>query len=331
MSSPPERRTSERSDPSAGRTHPCRPAPNSACRTSPTRESELCSEAAASRADSGAKPTCLIWPGGKRASAFRGARTLTLRANQTKETANAYSNKSRQHGKHPLADRARHPECRLGRAGPVKDRAMGGGKQARRREVDRPGEARQREADARPAPDHGAGPHEGRGRYDRRVRAREPLARGGHQRGRGCAHRFPHRPPLRATSVFREAGGIVGDLRGMVSTGLRAVRTRLELLAIELGEEKEWAVRFLAIAVTALYLVTFGILLAIFALVLSAAEENRPAILASFAAVFLVCGGAGVAYIVAASKRRSPLFADTIAVPKGDEKALQEGLRGTGD
>ena len=131
--------------------------------------------------------------------------------------------------------------------------------------------------------------------------------------------------------MFREAGGIVGDLRGTVSTGLRAVRTRLELLAIELGEEKEWAVRFLAIAVTALYLVTFGILLAIFALVLSAAEENRPAILAGFAAVFLVCGGAGVAYIVAASKRRSPLFADTIAVLKGDEKALQEGLRGTGD
>jgi uncharacterized membrane protein YqjE len=131
--------------------------------------------------------------------------------------------------------------------------------------------------------------------------------------------------------VFREAGGIVGDLRGTVSTGLRAVRTRLELLAIELGEEKEWAVRFLAIAVTALYLVTFGVLLAIFALVLWAAEENRPAILAGFAALFLVFGGAGVAYIVAASKRRSPLFADTIAVLKGDEKALQEGLRGTGD
>ena len=131
--------------------------------------------------------------------------------------------------------------------------------------------------------------------------------------------------------MFREAGGIVGDLRGTVSTGLRAVRTRLELLAIELGEEKEWAVRFLAIAVTALYLVTFGVLLAIFALVLWAAEENRPAILAGFAAVFLVSGGAGVAYIVTASKRRSPLFADTIAVLKGDEKALQEGLRGTGD
>ncbi len=131
--------------------------------------------------------------------------------------------------------------------------------------------------------------------------------------------------------MFREAGGIVGDLRSTVSTGLRAVRTRLELLAIELGEEKEWAVRFLAIAVTALYLVTFGVLLAIFALVLSAAEANRPAILAGFAAVFLVSGGAGVAYIVTAAKRRSPLFADTIALLKGDEKALQEGLRGTGD
>ena len=45
--------------------------------------------------------------------------------------------------------------------------------------------------------------------------------------------------------MFREAGNIVGDLRGLASTGVRAVRTRLELLGIELKEEKAWLVRFL--------------------------------------------------------------------------------------
>ena len=132
-------------------------------------------------------------------------------------------------------------------------------------------------------------------------------------------------------AAVREATGIVGDVKGLASTGLRAVRTRLELLAIELKEEKAWAVRFLVIAVAALYLLSFGLLLAILALVVWASAENRPAILALFAGVFLVAGGAGVAYIVGASKGRTPLFQETIAILKGDEQALREGLRGTGD
>jgi uncharacterized membrane protein YqjE len=131
--------------------------------------------------------------------------------------------------------------------------------------------------------------------------------------------------------VFREATGIVGDLRGLASTSLRAVRTRLELLAIELMEEKAWAVRFLVIAIAALYLLTVGLLLAIFALVLWASEENRPAILACFAAVFLASGAGGAWYIVQASRQRPPLLQDTIAVLKGDEQALRDGLGAAGE
>ena len=129
----------------------------------------------------------------------------------------------------------------------------------------------------------------------------------------------------------RESTGIIGDVRGLFSSGLRAVRTRLELVAIELSEEKAWAVRFLVVAVAGLYLLTFGLLLAIFALVLWASEANRPAILGLFAAAFVVLGGGGIGYLVNASKHRHPLFEDTIAVLKGDEQALREGLRATGD
>ena len=128
--------------------------------------------------------------------------------------------------------------------------------------------------------------------------------------------------------MLREATGIVGDIKGIASTGLRAVRTRLELLAIELKEEKAWALRCLIVAVSALYFLTFGLLLAVFALVVWASEENRPAILGGFAALFLATGAGGIAYIVNTSKHRSPLFGDTIAVLKGDEKALHE-LRGS--
>jgi uncharacterized membrane protein YqjE len=132
-------------------------------------------------------------------------------------------------------------------------------------------------------------------------------------------------------SVLREATGIVAEVKGLASTGLRAVRTRLELLATELKEEKAWAVRFLVVGVAALYLFTFGLLLAIFALVVWASEENRPAILAGFATLFVAAGIGGMAYVFAASRRRSPIFGETIAVLKGDEKALQANLGATGD
>jgi uncharacterized membrane protein YqjE len=131
--------------------------------------------------------------------------------------------------------------------------------------------------------------------------------------------------------VERESTGLIGDVKGLASTGLRAIRTRLELAAIELTEQKAWAVRFLVVAVAGLYLVTFGLLLAIFALVLWASEANRPAILAGFAAAFLVLGGGGIGYLAAASKKRQPLLKDTIAVLKGDEQALRQGLGATGD
>jgi uncharacterized membrane protein YqjE len=90
-------------------------------------------------------------------------------------------------------------------------------------------------------------------------------------------------------------------------------------------------VRFLVVAVAGLYLLTFGLLLAIFALVLWAAEENRPAILAGFALAFFVLGGGGIAYLVNASKHRRPLLKETIAVLKGDEQALRHGVGVPGD
>lgn len=131
--------------------------------------------------------------------------------------------------------------------------------------------------------------------------------------------------------MFREAAGAVGDLKGIASTGLRAVRTRLELLAIEVKEEKAWAIRFIVVAIAALYLLTFGLLLGILALVLFASEENRPAILGFCAAVFLAFGLGAAGWIFSKSKSRRPLFQETVAILKGDEEGLREMLRGTGD
>jgi uncharacterized membrane protein YqjE len=131
--------------------------------------------------------------------------------------------------------------------------------------------------------------------------------------------------------VTREATGFFGDIKGIASTGVRAVRTRLELLSIELKEEKAWLMRSVVIAVASLYLLTFGLLLGIFALVLFAAEENRPAILGICALVFFAAGIGGGLYIKSAAGKRQSIFEDTIKVLKGDESGLQQALRAAGD
>ena len=102
--------------------------------------------------------------------------------------------------------------------------------------------------------------------------------------------------------MIREATNIVGDIKGIASTGVRAVRTRLELLAIELKEEKAWLVRFVVVAIAALYLLTFGLLLAIFALALSRNLPGEVAIAVAvglrFALIVIELMFVGLAFLV---------------------------------
>ena len=122
--------------------------------------------------------------------------------------------------------------------------------------------------------------------------------------------------------MIRETTGMVGDLRGVVSTGVRAVRTRLELIAIELKEEKAWVVRFIVVALAAVYLISFGTLLAILAFSLAMPENTRPAVLGGFGGFMLAAGIGSVIWMVKSAKKRSPPFQDTIATLKRDEQAL---------
>ncbi len=120
----------------------------------------------------------------------------------------------------------------------------------------------------------------------------------------------------------RDSPGLIGDITSIASNGLRAVRSRLELLTIELTEEKAWAMRFIVVVFAAVYLISFGTLLAILAVSLAMPEAARPAVLGGFGGLMLAAGIGGVAWIVVTAKRRSPPFQDTIATLKRDEASL---------
>ena len=120
----------------------------------------------------------------------------------------------------------------------------------------------------------------------------------------------------------RDSPGLIGDFASLATNGVRAVRTRLELVTIELKEEKAWVIRFIVVAVGAVYVISFGTLLAILAISLAMPEETRPAFLGGFGGALILAGIAGVAWIVTSAKKRSPPFQDTIATLKRDERSL---------
>jgi len=122
----------------------------------------------------------------------------------------------------------------------------------------------------------------------------------------------------------REAPGMLGDFSSLASNGVRAVRTRLELATIELKEEKAWIVRFILVATAAVYLISFGTLLAILAVSLAMPEETRPLFLGGFGGFLLAVGAGSVIWIVLQAKKRSPPFQDLIDVLKRDEEGLGE-------
>ena len=122
--------------------------------------------------------------------------------------------------------------------------------------------------------------------------------------------------------MVREHPGLIADVASIASNGLRAVRTRLELLTIELREEKAWVVRFIIVALAAVYLISFGTLLGILAISLAMPETSRPAVLGGFGGLMLAAGIGSVVWMSMSAKKRAAPFQDTIATLKKDEKAL---------
>jgi uncharacterized membrane protein YqjE len=122
--------------------------------------------------------------------------------------------------------------------------------------------------------------------------------------------------------MSKDANGLIGNVRGLAANGARAVRTRLELIAIELQTEKARVTRQLVVAGATLYLLSFGTLAGMLWIVMGASEERRGILLGGIALAFLLLGGCALVWLLYFNSRAKPLLATTIAVLKSDEHAL---------
>lgn len=117
--------------------------------------------------------------------------------------------------------------------------------------------------------------------------------------------------------------GLFASLRGLSATAVALLRTRLELLGTELEEEKLRLLGLLAYAAVAFFFLGCGVvLLAIFLTVLWW-DSNRLLAIGSVTTLFLCCGGAAAFQAQRLLRRKSGLFAASLAELAQDRAALQ--------
>lgn len=117
--------------------------------------------------------------------------------------------------------------------------------------------------------------------------------------------------------------GLLSSLRGLLATGVATLRTRLELLATELQEEKARVLGMLAYGAAAVILLSAGVVfLAVFLTVLLW-DSHRLLALGVFSALFLGAGALALALAMRLARSGSRLFAASLAELAQDRAALE--------
>lgn len=119
-------------------------------------------------------------------------------------------------------------------------------------------------------------------------------------------------------------GGLFATLKATAGGLLAVLQTRLELLAVDVAEERERLIGLLALLLLSLFCLGVGIVLLALLIVVALWESNRLVALGGLIAFFLVAGAA-VGWLALARVRSAPkLFSATIAELDKDRKALGE-------
>lgn len=124
---------------------------------------------------------------------------------------------------------------------------------------------------------------------------------------------------------------LLDSLRGLARTLVEMVRTRLELLSLDVEEAKLRLLSILLLGAAACFCLGLGVVLAVFWLVAAFWETHRVLVLGLLTGGFLG-GGAAALLLLARRARRGPgLFSRTLVELRRDREALAGRERGGGE
>jgi uncharacterized membrane protein YqjE len=118
--------------------------------------------------------------------------------------------------------------------------------------------------------------------------------------------------------------GVVDTVRSFLATWVAVVKTRVEIISVELEEQREWLEHLILMALAALFCISLGLILfTLFIVVLFWDTQGRLWVLGGFALLYLG-GGTGLWFALRAKMKSKPkLFAATTAELSKDYSALQ--------
>jgi uncharacterized membrane protein YqjE len=116
--------------------------------------------------------------------------------------------------------------------------------------------------------------------------------------------------------------GLFASTRGLLGTGVTLLHNRLQLLGVELAEERVRLVSMLAYCGAAFLCIAAGLIFLAILLTVLMWESNRLLALGIFSALFLGAGIASAALALSLARGGSKLFSASLAELRKDRDAL---------
>jgi len=116
--------------------------------------------------------------------------------------------------------------------------------------------------------------------------------------------------------------GLEGALRRSARALLGAIATRLEILSTELADERINLTRLVLVALTVLFCLQTGLMLAIVFIVLAVSPDHRLIAIGLTALALLLGSLGGVLWMRWWLKHRPPMFAATVAELRKDRERM---------
>ena len=121
--------------------------------------------------------------------------------------------------------------------------------------------------------------------------------------------------------------GLFASTRGLLGTGVTLLQNRLQLLGVELAEERVRLVSMLAYGGAAFLCIAAGLIFLAILLTVLMWDNNRLLALGMFSALFLGAGIASAALAISLARGGSKLFSASLAELRKDRDALSASAK----
>lgn len=116
--------------------------------------------------------------------------------------------------------------------------------------------------------------------------------------------------------------GLFASAKGLLGTGVTLLHNRLELLGVELAEERVRLISLVAYGAAAFVCIAAGLIFLAIFLTVMLWESNRLLALGMFSALFLGAGVASLTLAMSLARSGSKLFSASLAELRKDRDAL---------